>query len=402
MKRLISEGLALASILVIGTMLWPHSSLAANNPAVTVGDQVVQDSTVVIPKVIAAQNGWIVIHAGDKAGTVLGYSAVSAGENDNVKVAIDLSKATPTISAMLHIDNGLIGSYEFPTADPPVKDSNGNVINVPFKIIGVDVDDQFVSNIKSVTIGNIIAQQDGWVVIHATDKDGTVLGYAPIKVGLNQDVIVDLSKADPTKITEALTAMIHIDAGTIGKYEFPGADIPPALGGTIANEPFWTVDHVRVTDQKLAADGTLLIPYALASKDGWIVIHSTNGGAVIGHAPIKMGLNAAVKVTIDDASKVTAQVSAMLHIDAGLIGTYEFPGPDAPVLGSDGKPISPLFSTTGVAATPGATMAATMPGMGPTLVPTKIPTRVATRVPPPPPTRTPIKVPVPGGTKPVK
>ena len=402
MKRLVSEGFALASILVMGAMLLPHNSLAANNPAVTVGDQVVQDSTILIPKVVAAQNGWIVIHAGDKDGTVLGYAPVKAGENANVKVKIDLSKATLTISAMLHIDNGLIGTYEFPKADPPVKDAGGNVINVPFKIIGVDVDDQFVSNIRSVTIANIVAQQDGWIVIHATDKDGTVLGYTPIKAGLNQDIIVDLSKADPTKITENLTAMIHIDAGIIGKYEFPGADIPPSLGAGIANEPFWIVDHVRVDDQKIGADSTLLIAYVLASKDGWIVIHSTNGGTVIGHAAIKAGLNSSVRVTIDNVSKMTDQVSAMLHIDAGLIGTYEFPGPDAPVLGSDGKPISPLFSTTGIAATPGATMAATMPGMGPTVVPTKIPTRVATRVPPPPPTKTPVKVVPPGGTKPVK
>ncbi len=385
MKRFVSEGLALTSISIMALLVLPHSSLAANNPAVTVGDQVVQDSTVVIPKVITAQDGWIVIHATDKDGTVLGYSPVKTGENDNVPVKIDMSKGTPIVSAMLHIDSGIIGTYEFPTADPPVKDASGKVVNVPFKIIGVDVDDQFVASNKTVTLGHIVAQQDGWIVIHATDKDGTVLGYSPIKAGLNQDVVVDLSMAAATKITEKLTAMIHIDAGVIGKYEFPGADIPPELGGGIANEPFWTVDHVRVKDQKLAADGTLTIPYLLASKDGWIVIHSTNGGAVIGHAPIKAGLNADVKVVIDDTSKLTDQISAMLHIDAGITGTYEFPGPDVPVLGSDGKPVSPLFSTTGMpAATPGATLAATMAGMGPTNIPTKIPVRPTNVVTPQP------------------
>jgi hypothetical protein len=135
------------------------------------------------------------------------------------------------------------------------------------------------------------------------------------------------------------------------------------MGGAIANEPFWTVDHVRVEDQKLADDGTFTVPYVLATKDGWIVIHANDATAtVLGHAPVKAGLNEGVKVKIDDPSKITPKVSAMLHIDAGTIGTYEFPGPDAPVKDSAGQIIAPLFSTTGEAAetaTETATMAAT-------------------------------------------
>jgi hypothetical protein len=360
MTRTISKILALAAASAAVTMLMPGVSRAADAPAITVGDQVVQDSVVVIPKVIAAQDGWVVIHAGDKNGTVMGYEAVKAGENDNVQVDVDLSKGTPTISAMLHIDAGTVGKYEFPGADVPVKDASGAVVNVPFKIIGVDVDDQFVKTSKEVDINDIVAQQDGWIVIHATDKDGTVLGYSAIKAGLNQNIKVDLSKADATKISEKLTAMIHIDAGTIGTYEFPGADVPPKLGNAIANEPLWTVDHVRVVDQTLADDGTLTVPYVLATQDGWIVIHATDkDGTVIGYSPVKAGLNEGVKVTITDKTKITDQVSAMLHIDAGTAGKYEFPGADVPVKGSDGKVVAPLFSTKGMAMMPPAP-AATM------------------------------------------
>ena len=357
MSQLKSKLFVFLLIAVLSVAFLPHVGAQAS-PSVTVGDQVVMDSTVVVSKVVAAQDGWIVIHAGDKNGTVLGHSAVKAGENDNVEVDIDLSKATPTVSAMLHIDAGQIGVYEFPGADVPVKDASGNVVNVPFKIIGVDVDDQFVTDTKAVSINNIVAQQDGWIVIHATDKNGTVLGHAPIKAGLNQNITVPLT--DMTDLTGELTAMIHIDAGTIGTYEFPGPDVPPKMGGAIANEPFWTVDHVRVKDQKLAADGTFTVPYVLASKDGWIVIHANDATATqLGHAPVKAGLNEGVQVKIDDPSKITDKVSAMLHIDAGTIGTYEFPGPDVPVKDATGQIIAPLFSTTGeAAATEAATMAA--------------------------------------------
>lgn len=335
---------------------------AADNPSVSVKDQVVMGSSVVVDKVVAVQDGWIVIHAGDKDGTVLGYAPVKAGQNNNVDVDIDLTKGTPTVSAMLHVDAGKIGTYEFPGADVPVKGTDGAVVNVPFKIIGVDVYDQFVKDTKAVKINAIVAQQDGWIVIHAGDKDGTVLGNSPIKAGLNSGVTVAL--ADMSKVTEMMTAMIHIDAGKIGTYEFPGADVPAKFGDAISNEPFWTVDHVRVEDQKLADDGTFTVPYVLASVDGWIVIHSTaQGGPVIGHTAVKAGLNEDVKVKIDDPKTITDKVSAMLHIDAGKVGTYEFPGPDAPVIGKDGKPVSPLFSTTG-AAMMSATMTATMGDMG--------------------------------------
>jgi len=365
-KKLVVGSLAFALALLA---IAPKQANADNTPAVSVSDQIATLGHVVVDKVVAAQDGWIVIHAGDKDGTVLGYAPVKTGENDKVVVDIDFSKATPTVSAMLHIDAGTAGVYEFPGADVPVKDDAGKVINVPFKIAGVDVDDQFVKDTQAVNIANIVAQVDGWIVIHAGDKDGTVLGYSPIKAGLNSDVTVKLT--DVSKVTPMMTAMIHIDAGTAGTYEFPGADVPVKYGDAISNEPFWTVDHVRVMDQQLADDGTFTIPYVLASVDGWIVIHSTaQGGPVIGYAPVKAGLNEGVKVKIDDPKTITDQVSAMLHIDAGTAGKYEFPGADGPVKDTDGKVIAPLFSTKGAMPMMEMTPMGTMPAMDATMEPT--------------------------------
>src|SRR6185369_7593047 len=80
----------------------------AADPSVTVSDQVVTGGYVRIDKVVAVQDGWIVIHAGDNAGTVIGWAPVKAGESDKVEVEIDMSLGTPTISAMLHIDAGKV------------------------------------------------------------------------------------------------------------------------------------------------------------------------------------------------------------------------------------------------------------------------------------------------------
>jgi hypothetical protein len=326
---------------------------AADNPSISVTDQVVQAGSVTIDKIMMPQAGVVVIHADDQFQTypVIGIASVKSGENDNVKVSIDLTQGTPILIAMLHLDGGNVSMGD------PILDANGKQVAVTFNAIGVDVDDQFVKDTGAVSVRAILAQQDGWIVIHAGDKAGTVLGHAPIKAGLNSYIKVTLD--DPSKVTETMTAMIHIDAGKIGTYEFPGADTPPKMGTDISNEPFWTVAHVRVQDQQLA--GSFTIPSVLSSADGWIVIHSTAaGGPVIGHAPVKAGLNLNVKVKIDDPTTITDQVSAMLHIDAGKIGTYEFPGPDAPVKDSADQLINPLFSTTGQ---PVPDMSATMAAM---------------------------------------
>jgi len=92
-------------------------------PAVAVGDQPVVDGGVTIASVTAVEDGWIVIHIehDGKPGPVIGHAAVKAGENKDVKVAVDESQATPKLFAMLHVDAGAIGTYEFPGPDAPVK-----------------------------------------------------------------------------------------------------------------------------------------------------------------------------------------------------------------------------------------------------------------------------------------
>jgi hypothetical protein len=107
---------------------------AAASP-VTVKDQAFDGTTVVIAKVVSQGPGWMTIHAQDKdtIGPVIGYEHVNPGENDNVAVKIEAQKATPVLYAMLHIDAGKVGVYEFPGADIPAT-LNGVMITPAFHI----------------------------------------------------------------------------------------------------------------------------------------------------------------------------------------------------------------------------------------------------------------------------
>jgi plastocyanin/predicted small lipoprotein YifL len=204
------------------------TSIAAP-PRVSVGDQDASGGTVRIARIVAADPGWIVIHTEQNGGPgpVVGYAAVPAGESDDVAVEIDPAAATPTLFAMLHVDAGTAGTYEFPGADVPV---TGDQTNVPFAVTlpplepSVSVGDQPVVD-GAVRVGRIVAASPGWIVIHSESNGGPgpVAGYAAVPQGVSQEVIVPV---DPALLTPGLYAMLQVDAGTVGAYEFPGDDVP--------------------------------------------------------------------------------------------------------------------------------------------------------------------------------
>lgn len=82
----------------------------------------------------------------------------------------------------------------------------------------------------TITIASVTIDQAGWVVIHRSEdgEPGEVLGHAQVEAGEHQDVQVELD----TPLTEEETtviAMLHIDAGQTGTFEFPGPDAPVML-----------------------------------------------------------------------------------------------------------------------------------------------------------------------------
>jgi hypothetical protein len=77
---------------------------------------------------------------------------------------------------------------------------------------------------------------------------------------------------------------------------------------------------------------------SISGAPGWVAVHTDldgKPGPVVGKKAIPMGESKNVVITLDKA--VTAGAYwPMLHVDAGTVGTYEFPGPDVPVMsGSD-------------------------------------------------------------------
>jgi len=92
---------------------------------------------VTISQVATKVSGWVSIHADSngKPGKLLGHTTIKRGRRSKMQITItDLSRLTPTVWAVLRIDLGRIGTFEFPGPDAPVRDSQGNLMQVSFGV----------------------------------------------------------------------------------------------------------------------------------------------------------------------------------------------------------------------------------------------------------------------------
>ena len=104
-------------------------------PALNVSDQPIVNDTVSVDRAVINQTGWVNIHAdlNGTPGDILGYSPLSEGVNENVTVTIETENATPVLYAMLHVDEGEEGVFEFPGPDVPVL-LNGSPVQQAFNV----------------------------------------------------------------------------------------------------------------------------------------------------------------------------------------------------------------------------------------------------------------------------
>lgn len=101
------------------------------------------------------------------------------------------------------------------------------------------IDDQTTAG--QIIVKQVSTSRDGWVSIHQSDEDGSIrlpdgIGKARVDAGDNKDIIVDLWEAPA--IEDKLWALLHIDAGDRGTYEFPEKDLPVKKNGETVARSF--------------------------------------------------------------------------------------------------------------------------------------------------------------------
>lgn len=158
-------------------------------------------------------------------------------------------------------------------------------------------------------------------------------------------------KLHGTSDGSGMAGTIVVQAAGAQASETPTEDDTPSVTGAMT-----------VSDQ--SGDGTTVTVASatITGADGFVVVHSDADGSpgpVIGHAPIDEGTTSNLSVTLDTPLTADATVWPMLHVDAGVLGTYEFPGADGPVSDANGVVVRPLAFTVDA----GEALASTGPDM---------------------------------------
>jgi threonine dehydrogenase-like Zn-dependent dehydrogenase len=140
---------------------------------------------------------------------------------------------------------------------------------------------------------------------------------------------------NPVRPSETLIAQLHVDAGAIDTFEYPGPDAPVMLGVQMISSAFQTTavtaattatpaegaltSSITVKDQPIQ-NGLITVSEITSPEAVWLVIHNQNEdgtmGSMIGFTRVDKGTTKDVLVRID-LNKVTSVLYAMLHHDLG-------------------------------------------------------------------------------------
>ena len=217
---------------------------------ITAGDTVTWDVTGANPHTITADDGSFdqSVATGDTfeqtfdtPGTYAYYCRIhgaAGGVGMSGTIVVEAAAASPSPS-----DTATSTPTATPTGSESAQAATGSL----------QVSDQ-TGDGTSVTVDSVtISGGDGFVVVHA-DQDGApgpVLGHAPITEGTTADLQVPFDT--PLTLDQTVWPMLHVDAGTAGTYEFPGADGPVTVDGDVVVEPL----AYTVATADTAADGQL-------------------------------------------------------------------------------------------------------------------------------------------------
>jgi hypothetical protein len=320
---------------------------------------------VVIASVVAPGPSWLVVQefgAVGEPGEVIGRVSLDAGEHDDVRVKLDRDIIDGgLLSVTLHVDAGQVGALELPEPDAPYLDNSGQLLRTFITTVvdatqpSISALDQQVNPLNRVIVRNVIAAQPGFVVIYEPDDEafnglGARLGVAPVGFSLSSEVAVELNR--DVRDGEQLLAVLHLDRGMPGVFEYPGPDdlVRDATGPVSAlfrvSVPSMGVTAISARDQDANPLNTVRIAQVVYDSAGWVVVQADNSGqpgAVLGHAAVSAGVRPDVAVTLSRDVVNGERLWATLHVDAGTMGTFEFPGVDMPAVAAGGQPARSSF-----------------------------------------------------------
>ncbi|MGB0588198.1 MAG: cupredoxin domain-containing protein [Myxococcota bacterium] len=213
--------------------------------------------TVVIDDIAAAEAGWIVVYqdANGGFGRQLGHAAVKSGTSTQVAVTLIRTAVDgETLHALLHVDHGQDGDFEFPGQDEPVLTEGGEPVSGSFVVTVADqtlpdlqVENQTLASADEVAITRIVATAPGRVVIRAQSNN------APA------DIIGSLNVEEGVTGEDGAPAMVSLSRDAAN-----GELLYAVLQRLVGSDPTSTEDSDYEDEFDLLSNGPLMVLFTVS------------------------------------------------------------------------------------------------------------------------------------------
>lgn len=303
-------------------------SLEFSRPEIVVSDQDVGETgMMLIDEVLANEPGWILIHNYDNEirGDLVGIVHVENGLSRDVVVPLRWREASIFLIATLAVDNGRLHVYE-PELDTPVTIAR-EVVETPFEVtlpVDIVVYDQPLSEEGTFIIERVLSPADGWLAIYFDEDDapGLIIGFAPVKAGVNEQVEVEVIRS---AVTDILHIVLHRDTNPGDEFDLPANDQPFVIDGrAVSPSTFSTTpsDYILIEDGLMQNEGEsgLVASTLYIRTSGWVIVQEiTAGGAlgdVISQTAVEPGVHRDFFIPLSEAY-VGQTVMITLYLNSG-------------------------------------------------------------------------------------
>lgn len=324
-------------------------TVTADRPVISMEDQTIEEDGIVrVESISVGEPAWVVIYNQGDFDNPLGQAYVPAGEYGDVTVSIRWREADGMLSAVVYWDEGRAGRFDADN-DPVVLVRNAPYAEdfratlPPYVLVLNQVAADGVVDVERVVSNGV-----GWVSI-SNNVNGfptTVIGFAPLADGLNENVEILVREEQATKI---LYAQVHRDLGVQGEFEL-GTDTlvwvdnePRAFGFDGRSGSYFIVEDSEAVEAN--GDVLLSIPVVVADQPAWVTMETESDR--LGQVFVEAGITRNVSMVVSAESLDSPQtVRAVMYVDAGQARVLEDQsGVDFPMTQS-GFPIDLPFTVT--------------------------------------------------------
>ncbi len=99
----------------------------------------------------------------------------------------------------------------------------------------IEIENQSLGQ-QQFIVSHVFTPENAWLVLYADDggKPGTIVQTIPLTSGYLFDIQMDMPIYEPG----TYFAVLHVDLGAPGQFEFPGPDVAMDVGGKVVVEVF--------------------------------------------------------------------------------------------------------------------------------------------------------------------